>query len=119
VTRSRIQPPPTDTDDLAREQAMRLRGRPLISRGVFLARRSILVLLYLVAVAAALLGLLMLEGLFLQGIGVTILAILAAIAFEMFADGVFEVHKAFDYAEYRREWELANDPVERTGVRES
>lgn len=118
MTRSRMQPPPTDTDDLSREQAKRLCGKPLTSRGVFLARRSILVLLYLAAVAAALFGLLMLEGLFLQGIGVTILAILAAIAFEMFADGVFKVHKALDYAEYRREWELANGPEEGTGVRE-
>jgi len=114
-----MQAPTTDTDDLAREQAMRLRGTPLISPGVFLARRSVLVLFYLAAVAAALFGLLALEGLFLQGIAVTILAILAAIAFEMFADGVFEVHKTFDYAKYRQEWELANDPVGRTGVRGS
>jgi hypothetical protein len=44
----------------------------------------------------------------LEGVGWAILAVLAGLALEVIGEGIFEIHKAFDHAGYRKEWELAN-----------
>lgn len=89
------------------------RGKALASRGQFLIKRSFAVLLYLVALGAAVFGMLRFEALFFKGIGLALLVLLAYVAFEVFAEGVFYLRRAFDYGAYHREWEEANDPGDR------
>lgn len=67
-----------------------------------------LVVLYLVMAAGALFVAFRLEHWFLKGVGWTVLALFAALTAEIVGEGIFEVHKAFDYGTYREEWERAN-----------
>jgi hypothetical protein len=95
-------------DDLSSKRRQRLTGRPLSSQARFLVKRLTLVLLYLVVVVGALLVAFRLEQWLLKGVGWAVLAILAAVVAEIVGDGIFEIHKIFDYGEYREEWEQAN-----------
>jgi hypothetical protein len=97
-------------DDAPNEGCPRLRGKPLASRSGFLIKRSILVLLYLTALASGLYIAIGLEKMFLKGIGLALLALLAAIAVEVSGEGLFYLRRAFDYGKYRQEWEQANEP---------
>jgi hypothetical protein len=73
-----------------------------------LIKRLTLVLLYLVLAVSALLAAFKLEQRLLKGVGWTVLVLLAAVAAEIVGEGIFEIHKAFDYGKYRQEWEQAN-----------
>jgi hypothetical protein len=100
-------------DDASNEDRLRLHGRPLASRSGFLIRRSILVLLYLALLGVALYGAIHLENLFFKGIGLALLALLAAVVVEVLGEGLFYLRKTFDYGRYRQEWERANEPENR------
>lgn len=106
----RATPSPSDRDDLPSRRRQRLIGRPLSSRTRFLITRLALVLLYLVAALAALLAAFKLEQRLLKGVGWGVLALLAAVVAETVGEGIFEIHRAFDYGKYREEWEQANHP---------
>lgn len=93
-----------------RDGSSRLKGKPLATRGRFLAVRSLAVLSYLVLLAAALFAAISLEQWLFTGLGVTALAVLAAIAVEVIGEGLFEIPKAFSYRRYRDQWERANPP---------
>jgi hypothetical protein len=113
--------PSGDRHELANERRQRLRGKPLASRMRFLTRRSLLFLLYLVVTVVAFFVAFRFERWLLKGIGFTILALLAAVAFEVIGEGLLGIHKAFDYRKHREEWELANgfvsDAPDSPGIR--
>jgi hypothetical protein len=98
----------SDRDDLPSKRRQRLIGSPLSSRTRFLTIRLTFVLLYLVVAVGALLVAFRLEQWLLKGVGWTALALLAAVAAEIVGEGIFEMHKVFDYGKYREEWEQAN-----------
>lgn len=90
----------------------RLKGKPLASRRHFLIARLAIVLGYLLVLALAIAGAIVLEQLIFMGIGFALLAVAGAIAVEVLGEGLFELKRAFDYSAYRQSWDRANSSGE-------
>lgn len=89
--------------------ASSLRGKPLTSRRSFLVKRATFALAYLLVLASVLIVAVVSEQVLFAGIGLTLLAVGAAIAVELIGEGLFELPRLFSYRAYRQRWEQANE----------